>query len=565
MNSSMNKFKYKEKKNDIVSILICSIPILIYFYFLSVYAVNIPKWDDHALKSFLLNFHLKKDFFSKVLTLFKQHNEHRIAFDRLITLIVVWIHGSIEYRWLMWVGNFTLIGITGIFFKIFYENKLPLRLFIPIPFLIFQLELWENTFWGMASLQNFGILLFALSLLYCVTSSIKRSHFYLSFLFAFFATFTSGNGLLVHPICILLLILQSRWKDALLYGLVALILIILYFYDYQTPPNNPALPEVNIKKIILSFLCFNGSILDLLITSAGRVKLTALGGFLLVVLALLFITHWLLKSKVFTKTKSITSNEYFLLGCLIFLAGTAMIVTFVRFDMGETGLLTSRYKIYSILLVVVLYSGLMLKGNLNLMLWLNYPIMLITLIFNFVANFNNFDDMINLRRQLITMSANWDLESSGVKHELPITLYETPNTLFHDAKNQLLKPIKQLPKWKEKLTYQSENNDQLFIQNISFKPLNLNNIDDGAYLIAQSDTHTIIFPTIQQTTSIKSYLRSGKYWAKGFTTTINKPEFQNGKYYLGIWIQDGNQSYQFYLNDSLRINNSNVNKVEINW
>ena len=133
------------------------LPVALYFYFLSEYAINIPKWDDHALKAFIVEFENTKGLFPKLQTFFKQHNEHRIAFDRFFTLIVYKLHGSIEYRWLMWVGNLTLLGVLFIFYRIFQKQKISIAFFIPVPFILFQLQLWENTFWGMAAMQNFGI------------------------------------------------------------------------------------------------------------------------------------------------------------------------------------------------------------------------------------------------------------------------------------------------------------------------------------------------------------------------------------------------------------------------
>ena len=202
----------------------------LYFYFLSEYAINIPKWDDHALKAFIVDFQNANGYIPKIETFFKQHNEHRIAFDRFFTLIVFWIHGSIDYRWLMWIGNFTLLGVLFIFFKIFQKHKISIAYFAPIPFILFQLQLWENTFWGMAAMQNFGVVFFILTLIYLISSE-KRIHFYIAIFVAFLATYTSGNGITVFPVCIVLLILQKRFKDVFLFSSVSLILVFLYFYQ----------------------------------------------------------------------------------------------------------------------------------------------------------------------------------------------------------------------------------------------------------------------------------------------------------------------------------------------
>ena len=206
-----------KNKSTYLAWALIALPIILYFYFLSEYSLNIPKWDDHALKAFILEFENANGFLAKFQTFFKQHNEHRIAFDRLITLIVFKIHGTIDYRWLMWVGNFTLIGTTFIFYKIFQKQKASLWFFVPVPFILFQLQLWENTFWGLAALQNFGIIFFIYGLIYLISSD-KKTHFYLALIFVFFATYTSGNGITVFPICIVLLLLQRRFKETFIFG-----------------------------------------------------------------------------------------------------------------------------------------------------------------------------------------------------------------------------------------------------------------------------------------------------------------------------------------------------------
>ena len=60
-------------------------------------------------------------------------------------------------------------------------------------------------------------------------------------------------------------------------------------------------------------------------------------------------------------------------------------------------------------------------------------------------------------------------------------------------------------------------------------------------------------------------LRIGKYWQNGFVSILNNNEFENGKYHLGIWIQEGIQSKSFYLNDSLIVNIAKPKSVKTNW
>ncbi len=547
-------------KNTLWGFLIL-LPIALYFYFLSAYSLNIPKWDDHALKAFILDFQNTKGFIPKIQTFFKQHNEHRIAFDRVFTLIVFWIHGSIEYRWLMWVGNFTLLGVLLIFYKIFQKQKHSIAFFIPIPFILFQLQLWENTFWGMAAMQNFGIIFFIFGLIYLI-SSPKRVYFYIALLFAFFVTYTSGNGITAFPICLVLLILQRRFKDSIIFGGVAILLVFLYFYHYQMPTNNPSTDGIGVGEIIFGFFSFLGSVFDLLPYSSGRIKFTIILGVILFIISSLIAIYLIFNSKLLFKQRNLNQPELIILGSFMFLIGTAIVVTYTRISYGGVGLLTSRYKIYSILLLITLYLALISKLDLTQIKWAAFPLILAAIGFNILANYINFKEVVNFRNQLISFAINWKLDPIQPLTSKNIVLHELPKLTTDSHLSEIQKLVESLPIWKEKIS-KSKISTDAFLQNFTFPTLS--NKDTGIFIIVQSKTRTYLMPTQLMNYPLNVSLRIGKYWQNGFVSILNNNEFENGKYHLGIWIQEGIQSKSFYLNDSLIVNIAKPKSVKTNW
>ena len=547
-------------QKNIIWGIITLLPIALYFYFLSEYAINIPKWDDHALKAFIVEFQNADGIIAKIQTLFKQHNEHRIAFDRFFTLIVFCLNGTIEYRWLMWIGNFTLLGILFMFYQIVRKNNISLGYFAPIPLIIFQLQLWENTFWGMAAMQNFGVVFFILGLIYLV-SSAKKSHFYLAILFAFFATYTSGNGITAFPICIVLLLLQKRFKESIVFGLVSAILIFLYFFHYQMPPSNPPMNGIGIGKIALGFFSFLGSAFDLLPNSSGRIKLTILFGTFLFILSGIIAIYLIFNSKLINKRRELSQVELFILGSLMFLIGTGIVVTYTRISFGDIGLLTSRYKIYSILLTVTLYITVISRLNLTRFSWLIFPIVGIAMLFNFITNFINFKEVVNFRNQLMSFSYNWALDTTVPIEKNGLKLYKSPKLPLDNHLNQLKKSIKLSQIWHEKIT-KSVNANGIFIQNSAF----IGNVNktNSVNIVVQSDKRTYLMPTQSTNYPVPTFVRTGKYWQNGFVSDLNYNEFDNGKYYLGLVIQEGENIKQYYLSDSLIVNKNNL-KVKTNW
>ena len=547
-------------KNILWGVLIF-LPIALYFYFLSEYAINIPKWDDHALKAFIVEFQNANGLIPKLQTFFKQHNEHRIAFDRFFTLLVFWFHGSIEYRWLMWVGNLTLLGVLFVFYKIFQKQKLPIAYFVPIPFILFQLQLWENTFWGMAAMQNFGIVFFIYALIYLITSE-KRNHFYVGLFVAFLATYTSGNGITIFPVCLVLLILQRRFKDAFIFSSISLILVFLYFYHYKFPENNPSMDGIGFKTIAKGFFLFLGSVFDLIQYSTQNQKIIIAGGLILFITGSIIAIYLIFNSKLLKKQWNLNHSELFITGSIMFLIGTGIVVTLTRISYGEAGLLTSRYKIYSILLLITIYIAVISKLNVANIRWLSFSLLFMAICFNCIANYTNFKEVINFRNQLISFGMNWELQDKITVLKPKILLYKLPQLSTLDDINEIKKPIKNATLWKS-LMMKKINSDGILVQNEGFViPISK---DDNISFIVQSNQRTYLMPSQLMNYPLKVFLKSGKYWQNGFTGILNNNEFENGMYQLGIYVKNGQNVQRFYLNDSLMVNNRNTKPTKTNW
>ena len=537
------------------------LPVALYFYFLSEYSLNIPKWDDHALKAFIVDFQSANGFLPKLQTFFKQHNEHRIAFDRFFTLVVFWIHGNIDYRWLMWIGNFTLLGVLSIFFRLFQKQKISIAYFVPIPFLLFQMQLWENTFWGMASMQNFGIIFLILLLIYLISSE-KKSHFYAALFVAFLATYTSGNGITVFPVCVVLLALQRRFKDIFIFGIVSILLIFLYFYQYKFPENNPSMAGIGFKKIMLGFFSFLGSVFDLIPNANQNRKTTILGGIFLFITGTIMALYFTFNSRLFKKQRTLNQSELFILGNILFLIGTALVVTVTRISYGEAGLLTSRYKIYSILLLITIYLAFISKLNLTNDKWLVIALIFMSICFNFVANYTHFKDVVNFRNQLISFGVNWQLEEEKPRLNSAIKLYELPRLGFEDNLVDIKKPIQNAPVWKETTTKIFNAEGVLLQNNTSIISLNK---EDNISIVAQSSKRSYVMPVQLMSYPLKSFVRTGKYWQNGFMSILNFNEFENGTYQLGLIMKKSQGFSKYYLKDSLVVNVAKPKSVKTNW
>ncbi len=329
--------------SKIIISLIILIPVVVFFTAWNYYAINIPKWDDHILKLTIQELSQASNWKESFAAIQKQHNEHRIALTRIIAWLDFKIFGFLNYRHLMLVGNMLLLAIIPLFYQILKENKKPYFALIPIPFLWLTLAFWENMYWGMASIQNFGVVTLFLYTIYLVISP-KNSNFIIAVVLASITVVTSGNGLFVLPISAVLLFLNNQKGRLKVWLLLSGSLIFSYFYWYAHNVSNPA-SKAGIFQIIKGYMAFLGSFAES-VPVANSFKICILFGAILFLVAasiVISVSFKLLKGKITSKNEKATA--LFTLGALLFVLGTAFIVVYSRAGFGIEGLITSKYKI----------------------------------------------------------------------------------------------------------------------------------------------------------------------------------------------------------------------------
>jgi hypothetical protein len=465
-----------------------ALPLGVYFYLLSRHALNIPYFDDHALKAFILNFEKSDSLWGKIHEIFAQHNEHRIGITRLCILLIYWIQQTMDFRWLMFVGNAALMGIVYWFYRNFEGSKL---WFVPVGFLIFTQMLWENTYWGMASVQNFGILFFVFGTFHFLVNSHPKN-FNRALLFTFFAVFTSGNGILVLPIGLVLLILQRRNSQAWYFLGFSVLMILLYFFDYQKPPN-PSRPAI-LKDFAKGLFTFLGNAFDYneKLPMPTRMRLCSLAGLVILLLGIfycakiflskakerfVFVEKILIQLKIRDLVAHQSSQKLFYLACLIFLMGTSLVVVWGRASFGIEVFLTSRYKIYSLFIVAILYLlivqnksfgkvifGFSLLGSVIFWFWMNWQYYgmathHLVIAENFKASYNDLSGqkLSDKRVPYTSPKFFYDLEFEKLKNMNPdsinnlkikldsmghLEVSQAPRKLFGYVKNQIFVLLK---------------------------------------------------------------------------------------------------------------------------
>jgi hypothetical protein len=562
-----------KKALTIILSLILLLPVLIYFTVWNYYAINIPKWDDHALKTFVLEYAGADGWKEKIQALFKQHNEHRIGLTRLITWLDYSIFGSLNYRHLMIAGNVLLLGLIPLWYDLLKKSKKPLFALVPIPFLWLTLAFWENMYWGMAAIQNFGVVTLTLWTLYLVVNP-KTVPFLVSILLGGLTIITSGNGLLVLPLGALLLFLTQNRKRFALWIIVSAAEIFCYFYWYIKTESNPE-SKASIFQLVKGYMAFLGSFAES-IPVLDYFKACFFLGILLFLVAISIVSTTLfriLRNKYANKFDRTT--DLFCLGTLLFILGTALIVVYSRAGFGLEGLITSRYKIYSVLLLIVAYLYVVIPIRGSFLSPYITAIVFLAIMFNVFSYHYHLVDAYNLRKMLVTSQFNWTFEdktlttpadtslAARIVKKTPV-IYDKWLPLISIADRQnYAGSSRGMTELYDHTTF-SVGKDVLNVGNTSFTSQRLQ--DSGVYILLSSSECYYIFPAVRtRNKSRKELFLKQYYFAPGFHAEIPFSEMEKGTYRIALLRQQGEETGILFKDQKIKVSQNKKNSVKVNW
>jgi hypothetical protein len=571
-----------------------AIPVILFLVLWSYYAVNVPKWDDHALRAFLYYFDQETTVSGKLFQLFRQHNEHRIVFDRFVALLDFQVFGKLNFRHLMAIGNLSLVGLLVVFIGVLRRESRSILYAIPVALLIFNLSHWENMFWGMAALQNFSVVLWVVLAFYGITYGNRWGWAITS---AILATLTSGNGLLVWPIGLVLLLLRTSEPTAFksrnytkkraflpvaIWIFSALLVLGLYFADYEKPEGNPPLRSSAVD-LIKGWLAFIGAAAEALPVKSALNASILLGGLVVIstfgIMGWQLLTHRLAISRTirgfFSSRPAISgagipASALFFWGCALFIVGTAAVVAWTRTGFGLDLIITSRYKIYSLTLLALLYVYIAVAINQRARNWVLLSGLAGGFLFNWFAYLTFLDDSIWFRHWQTTNQFNWTYTTNHPVPALdPITQhYSDPAPAFYDPILKILfdsvqAPVIPLTITKAPYGYAVQTStteaiglpfDQTFGR------------DAGSYLLVRSSKRSYLFPASQnQRSLLKARFLPGNLFTPGFKADVWKSALAAGTYQLFVVTISTSNQCKVYPTNQLITSAGQPKDIKKNW
>jgi len=361
----------------------------------------------------------------------------------------------------------------------------------------------------------------------------------------------------VWPLGLGLLLLRQDLRGAGRWLAVAGVSIAAYFIGYDQPAGNPP-PKGSAGDILRGWLAFNGAGAEAFPVADAFAGSLLLGA-LLTGLTVLLLTYRLGQ---FLRGRPLTDWDRFFVGLAGFTLGTGLIVAYSRAGFGLETLITSRYKIYSLLLLATLSSyAVVCLGRPAA--WAATAFAGLLALFSYSSYL---DETVFLRQSLLAMQFNWTYTTNRPVSTIdPTTRRLVRNApAFYDRQlTQVLGPADPArPAEPLRLTRQAGT---FTIQSERLLPTNRR--DGGAYLRVRSAARTYLFPARQNLSgSRRAWLQPGRTFGPGFTAQVAEAELDKGRYEVAILALDPNGNCQL-LPTTLTLESSGPPAPEIdkNW
>lgn len=377
--------------------LVFGLLVLLYFFWIFFkYSVNIPINDDYDVIDNFNNIINANTFTEKVKLFFRQHNEHRILYDKLWFYITYYFNPyGLNFNFLSFIGNLSLVFILAFYFLNLKEKFKGYFILFPLSVLIMNLAFWENLTFSMATLSNLTFMLFAiLSIYYITVKESNNKYLFISLLFFFLSIFTQGGGLFVFPVALLIFIIKKDKVSALKFLLLSGLIIFIYFFDYHKHPS-PSIKEIieNSFSHIKFFFAFLGNAVSNYHFFPDNNEIA--------VTRSIFFGIFLFAFYCFLLIKRYYNKNLFNFSIMTFVIIISSVTAISRLSQGLSTSISSRYRLTSIIFIVSIFIYLLeiLKDKNIKKQYVNLGILVFSCLYLFLYNFNSTNEFLMSTRK----------------------------------------------------------------------------------------------------------------------------------------------------------------------
>ncbi|KAA6439637.1 hypothetical protein FEM33_11515 [Dyadobacter flavalbus] len=538
-----------------LALLFCALPVAIYILVFHSIALNANyvAFDDIVILGIIPKFK-NASWLQRWKQLTELFPEHRLIFSRSVILLLYYTCGKVNLVWPMIIASVCWGLCAFIFYKAFEKNKLSFWYFVPVIWLWFNIQSFENIFWGVSSLCNFGVILFVLSALYFTCYHQQQT--IISLFFAITATFTYGNGLMVFPVIGLLYLIMGRHRQFLITLTIALVTSVIYFSDFAPITQNLDFSDPRqVKEGFLGSFGFIGSIATITAYSITDMKIyqAVITGILLVIIFISLFRGQLLQfwNAILLKTEYRNMTALFALSVIIFVGITTLVLAYKRI-LTDTllGMFKGRYRMYSTLWCIALYFAFISQES--RFRHKLYPfILFLAIALNQVILHNCFAEAVNNRRAAIAQefnaryNADWfgtRMFSITQKHFEKIRAYYHSKDPLAEGWNVLSKSEKISCETLNQPVEITKSGESVYIRfpEINFKTEK--DFSDGAYVLLKSADHVYACSSSQFPVPLKTVIRRQIYFAKGLFSVFHVSTIAPGRYDFYLLMRENGQN-----------------------
>lgn len=229
------------------AVILIVLPILAMGVLLVRYSVNTPFWDQWQYVDLMSHVHTDT---LTVNDLWQQSNEHRLVVPKLITIglgqVTNWnFRVPVFMNLVVAIGSYTLLLL--MLMRVFKNKAVLAALGVAFAWLLFSPNQWINWIWGF-QLAFFLAIFFALLTIWLLTRAdvhTRRSIFIYGVVAATIATYCNGNGLIMWPVGLGILLWHRASRERLLWWIgVGVVVSASYLYKFHRSPDSLPLSVV---------------------------------------------------------------------------------------------------------------------------------------------------------------------------------------------------------------------------------------------------------------------------------------------------------------------------------
>lgn len=360
--------------------MVALLPMVVIAAVINRYGVNVPFADEWSNLILLEKWEAHQISFAD---LYQEHNGHRIFFPRLFYLVLGWLtHGNMRAE--MFFSLFLCL-LTSAGFYLLLRRTVPgsttrhLLLWALINLFLFSPIQAENWLWGF-QLQIFLSNFCLVGAIVCLSFDGKLPGFAAAVACAIAGTFSFGNGLLIWPLG--LLILVCRRAALLFLGtwiVIAILVLLAYLPGYEG--HEPIQPATGWSEYLLYFAGFLGTPLARIPNTHPLILPVTVGAIL--------VAGYLRLALYSSRRKDVLRELAPWLALGAYAIGSAVLAARARIHLGPQHALDSRYTTISGLLILALIgleASLFFREELPARKLLRPPILLASLLVLYAIN-----------------------------------------------------------------------------------------------------------------------------------------------------------------------------------